>query len=80
MERLINVGVDQARRVKRIVGALIEGGIVGERDDITVVLKNDEPKLVSRGKTTKIEVVTVFRDGEKGPIDTITDTYRVKFP
>lgn len=80
MERILYIGATQRRRAGRIVDAFVEEGIIGAEDDITAVLKPNDPKLRSHGKTTRVEVVTVFRDGEKGPIDAVTDTYKVEFP
>ena len=83
MERLVNIDASQGKRgAKRIVDAFIEEGIMGAEDDITVVLKQGDPRVTSYGKTTKVEVLTVFRDGDgvRGEMDATTDTYRVELP
>jgi hypothetical protein len=82
-EKLINIDALQGRRgARRIVNAFIKEGIVGKEDEITVVLKPADPKITSHGKTTKVEVLTVFRDGDgvRGEMDAVTDTYRVELP
>lgn len=82
-ERLINIDVSQGKHgAKRIVNAFINEEIVSAEDDITVVLKQDDSKITSHGKTTKVEVLTIFRDGDgvRGEMDTTTDTYRVELP
>jgi hypothetical protein len=79
MERILIIGATQRRRAERIVNAFVEEGIINAEDDITAVLKPNDPKLKPHGKTTKVEAITVFRDGD-GVMDAAADTYKVKFP
>ncbi len=80
-EKLINIDASQGRRgARRIVKAFIREGIVGKEDDVTVVLKQSDPRITSQGRTTRVEVLSIFRDGDgvRGEMDATTDTYRVK--
>ncbi len=84
-EKLINIGVANGtekvgrglrRQVNCVIGALKEKGVVSEGDDIYVNLRPDASVLAGKvGR--RVEVKHVYRDGEKGALDTVDETYRI---
>jgi hypothetical protein len=70
------VGRGLRRQINGVIEALKREGVVNENDEINVDLKPDVSVPHGRiGK--KVKVQHVYRDGEKGPLDTVDETYRI---
>ena len=85
VERIINIGIpdgtssvdDELRsKVEEVMGVLMAEGVIAESDNITINLQPNRSVAVgSIGR--RFEVQHIYRDGKNGPIDPVSETYRI---